>query len=166
MFLWILTFLISTSTMAEISFEGKSFDDVAMELNKKHNVLYKTTYELKDKIDQYIVLDARDQKEFNVSHIKNAIHVGFKDFDYKSIRPMLTPNKEIVVYCSIGYRSAVVAQKLMDKGHKAFNFYGGIFDWFNRGNPIVDNENKLTERIHGYNKKWSVWVKRGEVVLK
>ena len=49
-----------------------------------------------------ILLDTRKKEEFDVSHLKNAIWVGYKDFNKKTVASKI-PDKTvtIVVYCSI-----------------------------------------------------------------
>ena len=51
----------------------------------------------------FILLDTRTKAEYDVSHIENAIWVGEKNWDLKSLKQ----NKEqtVLVYCSVGYRS-------------------------------------------------------------
>jgi len=47
-------------------------------------------------------------------------------------------------------------------GYKnVYNLYGGIFEYKNNGGKVVDNQNKETDKIHTYNKEWSVYLKKG-----
>ena len=110
-----------------------------------------------------VFLDAREPKEFNVSHIENAIFVGFDNFDPKKVTSVIKDkNANIVVYCSIGVRSEKIGEKLLKLGYKnVYNLYGGIFEYKNNGGKVVDNQNKETDKIHTYNKEWSVYLKKG-----
>ena len=91
--------------------------NVLEKLNTK-SVPYITVEELQAN-ENYIFLDARESKEFNVSHIKNAINVGFENFDAKKISSILLDKKAtIVVYCSIGVRSEKIGEKLLKLGYK------------------------------------------------
>jgi 3-mercaptopyruvate sulfurtransferase SseA len=73
---------------------------------------------------------------------------------------------EIIVYCSVGFRSGSVAKKLIKNGYtNVLNLYGGLFEWSNQELPLVDNDGKPTLKIHTYNKKWGKWVEKGEKVL-
>ena len=113
--------------------------------------------------DNTILLDARELKEYKVSHIKNAIHVGYDKFDLKQTTSKL-PNKNatIVVYCSIGIRSEDIAEKLQKAGYKnVFNLFGGIFEWKNKQNTVMDSLNNPTEKVHTFSKEWSTWLKKG-----
>jgi rhodanese-related sulfurtransferase len=112
----------------------------------------------------YVWLDAREEEEFNVSHIPNAIHVGYDHFDMDALHGV-GKDQQILVYCSVGYRSERIAEKLRDAGYsQASNLYGGIFEWVNQGRTLVDSENNVTERVHAYNRLWGMWLKRGEKV--
>ena len=52
------------------------------------------------------------------------------------------------MYCSIGKRSEKVTQKLKKAGYNnVSNLYGGIFEWVNQGNEVVDTNNKVQIRF-------------------
>lgn len=120
--------------------------------------------ELKNNTKGYVILDTREYEEFKVSHIENARYVGFNDFKIDSIKD-ISKSTPIVVYCSIGVRSEKIGEKLLAAGYSNVkNCYGSIFEWVNEGNQVVDMNNKVTSKIHVYNKKWGTWVKKGEKV--
>lgn len=111
-----------------------------------------------------IILDAREEKEYNVSHIKNAIWVGYNKFKLKETLTKLPKDKNatIVVYCSLGIRSETVAYKLIKAGYNnIYNLYGGIFEWKNNNFKVVNSKEKETEKVHVFSKKWSKWLKKG-----
>ena len=111
-----------------------------------------------------LILDAREEKEFNVSHLKNAMYVGYDKFKLSKLKK-IDKNTTIVVYCSVGYRSEKIAEKLKKAGFKkVMNLQGGIFDWKNKGYPIYDNKGIKTEKIHAYNKAWGKWLIKGKKV--
>lgn len=107
---------------------------------------------------EVILLDARETKEYNISHIKGALKVGYDKFDLASVKE-LDKSKPVYVYCSIGYRSEKIGEKLQKAGFKkVYNIYGGIFNWANSGYLLVDSQGKLTTKVHGYNNDWSKWI--------
>lgn len=113
-----------------------------------------------------IYLDAREKKEYEVSHIKNAIWIGYDDFKMKRIRE-IAKDKKIVIYCSVGYRSEKVAEKLVKAGYKdVSNLYGSIFEWVNQGRPVYDKDEKLTKNVHAYDHSWGVWLTKGEKIYR
>lgn len=113
-----------------------------------------------------ILLDAREKKEFTVSHIKGAKFVGYDTFNLKkTIKNLPNKNAKIVVYCSLGIRSEDVAEKLKKAGYtNVLNLYGGIFEWKNNGNNVVNMKEKSTEKVHTFNKDWSQWLLKGEKI--
>lgn len=111
-----------------------------------------------------VILDARPKEEYDVSHIAKARRVGYGDFDLSKVND-LPKDTAIVVYCSVGYRSEKVTEKLLKAGFtNVRNLYGGIFEWINAGHVVVDDAGRTTDRIHTYNKTWSRWVLKGRKV--
>lgn len=161
-----MKFLITTIAiiLTTFCFAQNTIPKVLEKLNKK-SVPYITVDELKS-YSKYVLLDARETKEFNVSHIENAINVGFDKFDSKKVTTTIKDkNVTIVVYCSIGVRSEKIGEKLLKLGYKnVFNLYGGIFEWKNNGGSVVNNQNKTTDEVHTFNKEWSVYLKKGTKV--
>jgi rhodanese-related sulfurtransferase len=108
--------------------------------------------------NEIVLLDARELEEYNVSHIKNAIFIGYKNFDKSKLKG-IPKNKKIVVYCSIGYRSEKIGEQLQKLGYKnVYNLYGSLFAWVNRGYEVVDANNKITYTVHGYDATWAKWI--------
>jgi rhodanese-related sulfurtransferase len=145
-------------------FAQNTIPKVLEKLNSK-SVPYITVDELQSK-ENVVLLDSREIKEYNVSHIENAICVGFDHFDSKkSTTTIKNKNTPIVVYCSIGVRSEKIGEKLLKLGYtNVYNLYGGIFEWKNEGGKVVTNQNKETEEVHTYNKEWSIYLKKGTKV--
>jgi len=110
-----------------------------------------------------ILLDAREYGEYAVSHIAGARWVGYDGFDFKSVED-IPKNQKIVVYCSVGYRSGRIVEKLGDKGFtNVYNLWGGIFDWVNTGHVVTDSTG-VTRNIHPYNERWGKWLTQGNKV--
>jgi len=116
---------------------------------------------LKDEMDvndKVLVLDAREKKEYNVSHIKGARFIGYDHFKITSLADV-DKNTKIYIYCSIGYRSEKIGEKLLKDGFKhVYNVYGGIFNWTNTGYKVINAKGKVTNSVHGFDKKWSKWI--------
>lgn len=116
-----------------------------------------------DKMDDAVFIDTREKEEYEVSHIKDAVWVGYNDFDMKRMDGV-PKNKQLVVYCSVGKRSEDVTKKLEKAGYKnVANMYGGIFEWVNEGKPVY-NEAGKTDKVHAYSKTWGIWLNKGEKV--
>lgn len=115
--------------------------------------------ELHDNKDDYIILDAREKEEYEVSRIPGATYVGY---DEPLLKYISTLDKEsnIVFYCSIGYRSEKIGEMAKELGLKnVHNLYGSIFEWVNKGYELEDHEGKPTTEVHGYNWVWGKWIK-------
>ena len=116
--------------------------------------------------DNVILFDTRRKDEFAVSHLNNAVWVGYKNFDIETIETKsFDKNSEIVVYCSIGVRSEDIGERLQKAGYKNVkNLYGGIFEWKNKGFPVYDSKGNETEKVHAFNKHWGKLLTKGEKI--
>jgi rhodanese-related sulfurtransferase len=115
---------------------------------------------LKDYPQPYLLLDAREPEEYQVSHLPQAQNCGYQDFDLKKWEK-LDKKQPVIVYCSIGYRSEKIAEKLKAAGFtQVMNLYGSIFEWVNRGYPLAGAE---PGKVHTYNKEWGKLVEEGKV---
>ena len=109
-------------------------------------------------------IDTRSLDEYNVSHIKGAIWCGYSNFNTKCLKN-ISKKSNIIVYCSVGYRSEKITEKLQKYGYtNTLNLYGGIFEWVNENHEIVDNSNLATTKIHAFNQDWGKWLSRGNKV--
>lgn len=115
------------------------------------------------KKDSVKFLDTREFAEFNVSHLEDAIWVGYNTFNPQVVVDSI-PNKEthIIVYCSIGVRSEDIGEKLQEMGYENVqNLYGGIFKWKNDGYPVFNLEEIETENVHAFDKHWGKLLTKG-----
>lgn len=151
--------LIFILPLALISCAQQTFEEMANDMASKEIALIRA-----ENLDStYVLLDTRSFREFEVSHISGAIWVGYDEFELSKLAS-ISKDKKIVVYCSVGYRSGKIGEKLAKAGYsRVYNLWGGIFDWVNKGNPVINNEG-ITSKIHAYNKKWGKWLSRGEKV--
>ncbi len=117
--------------------------------------------ELYEKKEGMVVLDTRPKKEFVVSHIPGARHVGYSKFKLKRIQD-IPKDQPIVLYCSVGYRSEKIGERLQKAGYtQVYNLYGSLFEWANRDYPLEDEAGETTLKVHTYNRDWSQWVEEG-----
>lgn len=159
----ILIFLIGTlsftfSQVTEVRCINPNFDQLVDEyLNYSVPAIsVADAYESKEK---FIFLDAREIEEYDISHLQNAIHIGYDKFQVESLTKKVPKNAEIIVYCSIGYRSEKIGEVLKKHGYQSVrNLYGSIFEWVNQHHPIYDDEGKQTNKLHTYSRKWSKWI--------
>ena len=97
-----------------------------------------------------VLLDVRTAAEFNVSHLPGARRVEPEE-EAAKVAPLLTPGRPVVMYCSVGYRSSAMAQRLAKAGvTELFNLEGSIFQWANEGRPL-ERDGKTANKVHPYN---------------
>ena len=147
------------------SFLSNAQKDISelLEIYNSESVPYISVQELAMPKTHAVVLDAREIEEFEVSHIKDAIHVGYNNFNVEHLKTQIPETSNLlVVYCSVGIRSETIAEKLKKAGYtNVYNLYGGIFEWKNNDFPVFNLENKETENVHAYSKAWSKWLLKG-----
>tara|TARA_R110000822_G_scaffold143691_2_gene282119 strand:+ start:689 stop:1189 length:501 start_codon:yes stop_codon:yes gene_type:complete len=164
---YIFSFLLLLISIT--GFSQQSLGDLLQQYNTR-SIPYISVEELRMRHmnDSIVIVDAREKKEYNVSHIESATFVGFSKFSIDSVAKKI-PNKNtaIVVYCSLGIRSEEISEKLKKAGYYNIeNLYGGIFEWKNKTYPLVNNKGKETDSIHGFSKNWSKWLDKGTVIIK
>ena len=114
------------------------------------------------------LLDSRPEEEYNVSHMENSLRVDYEDTDMTALAGRIEErfkgklNPTVVCYCSLGYRSSVVARNLQqfyetsgkNPVPEIYNLAGSIFQWANEERPMVDNNGVKTHFAHPYTPYW------------
>ena len=70
-------------------------------------------------------------------HLPKSVHIGkgVIERDIEAIFP--DPNREIILYCGGGYRSALAADNLQKMGYKkVISMDGGFRGWTEKGFPV------------------------------
>lgn len=100
-----------------------------------------------------LLLDARSRNEFAVSHIPGSTRAETSEAALQALGDS-AKDREVVVYCSVGYRSARLAQELRGAGYSAVvNLEGSIFEWANTGHT-VHSDGKPAKTVHPFNAEW------------
>ena len=166
--LTISSILMTILTFGQAS-ESPSIQCADEGFNKKVNKMLNysvdviSVSELNNHLGEYTLLDTREIDEYLVSRIPGALHLGYKNPKWETL-DVLDKNQPVIVYCSIGYRSEKIGEKLKKQGFaNVRNLYGSIFEWANQGYSLEDPRGNTTNIVHGYNKKWSKYVKNDAV---
>lgn len=161
---WILYVLFFWSSI--FGFSQESLSQLLNKYNTK-KVPYISVQELAMPKTNAIILDAREAAEYQVSHIKDAKHIGYQNFNLlKTQKHITNKQQQIVVYCSLGIRSEEIAIQLKKAGYtNVYNLYGGIFEWKNNNFPVYNWQEKETENVHTFSKTWSKWLLKGNKVF-
>lgn len=145
------------SSETEPTVDSKAFQRTINSLIN-NSVPLMSVQELKDSMENYVILDARELNEYQVSHLEKALYIGYDNWD-SSVLEAIDKDSKIIIYCSIGVRSEDIGEKLQGLGfNNVNNLYGSIFEWANQGYPLVDNAGYPTQKIHGYNRVWGRWM--------
>ncbi len=114
---------------------------------------------------QPVLFDARSEAEYEISHLCHARRIDPELSDL-SVLADVSFQTPLVVYCSIGYRSAAVASRLLQVGFsRVYNLEGSIFQWVNEGKAVYKDE-QTKSVVHPYNWLWGKLLKlqyRGKI---
>ena len=110
-------FLISCGK--EDSMKDHTFEQITQEEAKQ----------IMDTEKGYVILDVREQEEYDAGHIPNAICYPYTSIDetFSEIYP--DKSQLFLVYCRSGNRSKIGAQTLADLGYTNVKEFGGINTW-------------------------------------
>lgn len=96
-----------------------------------------SVHELKDRLDEVVVVDVRTESEWNSGHIKGATHIhgGTLPQNFKQV----PRDKPIAVICRSGYRGSIAGSLLKREGFTdVANVLGGMSAWVSSGLAVVD----------------------------
>jgi rhodanese-related sulfurtransferase len=97
-----------------------------------------------------VLVDVRSDEEREVSTIPGALSRE----EFEARRDELA-GREVVTYCTIGYRSGLYTQELIDEGWTASNLRGSILAWTHAGRELV-HDGSPTRRVHVYGSTWNL----------
>jgi adenylyltransferase/sulfurtransferase len=115
-------------------------DTLKQSKNKEQAMEEITPTELKqrlDKGDDIQIVDVREPNEFAFARIPNSIHIPLAQVLQRMDE--IDPNRETVVHCKMGGRSARAIDALTRSGFagKLMNLKDGIIGWSNEVDPSV-----------------------------
>jgi len=87
--------------------------------------------------DKFVLVDVREDREYDADHIPGAIHMGkgVIERDIEATYPAL--DTELVLYCGGGFRSALAADNLQKMGYtNVISMDGGIREWREKAYPL------------------------------
>ena len=86
--------------------------------------------------DAYL-LDVREQDEWDAGHVEGSQHIPIGELLGRL--PEIPTDREVVVVCRVGSRSAQVAAYLGQQGYDMVNLTGGLEAWVDAGRPLVSD---------------------------
>jgi len=88
------------------------------------------SYEIdKMDLDQSVLVDVRTVGEYNRGHIDHAMNIPINDL--RDRLSELPKDKEIIIYCAVGFRGYLAIRILAQRGFKAKNLLGG-YEFYKR----------------------------------
>lgn len=100
-----------------------------------------TATELKERLDRsddLILLDIRQDFELPIAALDNYVHIPEDEIEDRLGEVRDFGDKDIVVYCRTGRRSAELVKVLEEKGFtRIFNLTGGLHAWSDDVDPSV-----------------------------
>ena len=85
--------------------------------------------EIMDSGKEYILLDVREQDEYDKGHIPGAMLIPYTEIEEKAAGALPGKDALILVYCRSGRRSKIAAERLASLGYTNIKEFGGIIDW-------------------------------------
>lgn len=142
---------------------GVSWDSVDAKIDREYpGIEFISTAQLYQKYQDEgaelpLVIDVREADEFLISHLADAVNLQTGE---SISRIVADKNAPIVVYCSVGYRSAGVAAELRQLGYtNVVNLRHSLFEWANNDYPMV-NDAGDTDKVHPFNRVWGALVEK------
>lgn len=108
--------------------------------------------------NKVLLIDARAADEYAVSHIPGAHNAQNPSAVEAILQTIKTGDpSSIITYCSIGYRSAELAEMLEEDDNidlPVKNVVGSIFQWANEGRPLESAKGEPATKVHPFNDTW------------
>jgi rhodanese-related sulfurtransferase len=87
------------------------------------------------------LLDVREQDEWDAGHVEGAQHLPIGQLLGRLDE--VPPDRDLVVVCRVGSRSAQVTAYLAQQGYAAVNLDGGLESWVAAGRPLVTEDGTI-----------------------
>ncbi len=83
------------------------------------------------KANQAIIIDVREQSEYNECHIDGSVLIPLATLTIVHVKDLANDGKKIVIHCRSGVRSLRACQMLMEYDNEldVYNLEGGIIAW-------------------------------------
>ena len=93
------------------------------------NITAEEAKQIMDSQEGYVILDVREQEEYDAGHIPGAIVIPHEEITEKAEEVLTDKELLILVYCRSGRRSKIAAEALAELGYTNIKEFGGIIDW-------------------------------------
>ncbi len=91
-----------------------------------------------DKGDKFVLVDVREDSEYEKDHLPGAIHLGKGVIERDIEARIPDTGTPLVLYCGGGFRSALAADNLQKMGYtNVISMDGGVREWRGKGYPFT-----------------------------
>jgi rhodanese-related sulfurtransferase len=91
-----------------------------------------------DRGDKFLLVDVREESEYAKDHLPGSIHMGKGVIERDIEERVPDLNKEMILYCGGGFRSALAADNLQKMGYtNVISMDGGIRGWREKKYPLT-----------------------------
>ncbi|WP_293721692.1 FAD-dependent oxidoreductase [uncultured Cetobacterium sp.] len=111
-----------STTKDPVNYTGMILDNA---INGKNKIV--TPKELKEKRDEFLVIDVRSKSQYEAAHIEDAINIPLETLREKVKE--LDKSKKIAVHCNKGVTGNMGQNILLNSGFDAYNISGGYSNY-------------------------------------
>jgi rhodanese-related sulfurtransferase len=124
----------------------KSFHDLSADA--KTRIRETTPEEVRRRIEEpnrdWVLIDVREQDEYRGGHLPGALGCGRGILEFHIADLVPETDREIVLYCRGGHRSALSADSLREMGYtNVLSMSGGFREWAAKGYPVSDEDRMI-----------------------
>jgi rhodanese-related sulfurtransferase len=114
---------------------------LAVVANAKSRVKEIDIEQLQQLAEPYLLIDVREDREWQNGHLPNALHIGKGVIERDIETAVADKNTVLVLYCGGGFRSALAGDMLQLMGYSdVLSLAGGYTAWVNAGLPLVKGD--------------------------
>jgi len=149
------------------------FFSVTQSANSYVNVNVSEAKQMIESNPNLVILDVRTQTEYDEGHIENAVLIPVSELEGRLDE--LDSEKDTLVYCRSGVRSATASQILVDNGFiSVYNMLGGMLAWrdagywieiIHEGDLIIDGTQIFTVENCKYIQKGDTYIRDSAKML-
>jgi rhodanese-related sulfurtransferase len=120
---------------------SEKFQKLADEAKAKIQEISVDQIGFEDSYPKPILVDVREDQEWEKAHVKGAIHLSRGTIEQKIEEVIPDPETPIICYCGGGNRSALVAENLQKMGYSNVqSLLGGFQAWKDANLPTENSQ--------------------------
>lgn len=104
-------------------------EEIVTEQNSYQQISAEEAKRMMDELEDEIVLDVREQNEYDAGHVPAAVLLPVGDIEEMAAAVIPTKDTVVLVYCRSGNRSKMASEALVKLGYTQVYEFGGIRSW-------------------------------------